>query len=87
MPQTSPCPDPRDLLRFTLGQVPEPEAGPLGQHLLSCPQCADTLNNLRAEDTLIDALRGGRDTFPPDLPAGPSRRTFPPSRPSWTAWR
>jgi anti-sigma factor RsiW len=69
MPQVPLCPHPRDLLRLTLGLVPELEAEPLGQHLLSCPRCADRLNNLQAKDTLIEALRGSQDTQPADLPA------------------
>jgi WD40 repeat protein len=69
VPQAPPCPDPRDLERLALGQLPEPQAEALGRHLLSCSDCANTLNNLHARDTLTDALRGSQETQSVVIPA------------------
>ncbi len=51
------CPDPRDLERLALGQLPEPEAAPLGQHILSCSRCAQRLQALQAADPLVALCR------------------------------
>jgi serine/threonine-protein kinase len=51
------CPDPRDLERLALGQLPEPEVETLGQHILHCSRCADRLQTFQAADPLVALLR------------------------------
>jgi predicted ATPase len=50
------CPDPRDLERLALGQLPEAEAGRLGRHILSCAGCARLLDSLHGSPTTADSL-------------------------------
>lgn len=58
MSPVPPCPDEQDLLRFALGQLPDPEAESIATHLNSCDLCSEKLKNLRPEDPLLNALRG-----------------------------
>jgi serine/threonine protein kinase len=53
------CPDPRDLQRLALGQLPDPQAAQLGEHVLACDSCADWLNTFCAGDPLALSLQGG----------------------------
>src|SRR5262249_45925236 len=58
MPTTHPCPNLDDFRRYALGQAPEPEADQLAQHLAGCPHCLERVQTLKAEDTLVEAVRG-----------------------------
>jgi serine/threonine-protein kinase len=63
------CPDPRDLERLALGQLPEPVAEPLGQHVLNCSRCAERLQTFQAADPLVALLReAGSGRLPTDQP-------------------
>jgi serine/threonine protein kinase len=53
------CPDPRDLQRLARGQLPDPQAAQLGEHVLACDSCADRLNTLCAGDPIALSLQGG----------------------------
>ena len=59
MPAALKCPDPQQWRRLLLGDVSDQEAEQLEQHLNNCPQCGHTLNDFKADDTLIEALRTG----------------------------
>ena len=69
MPPTKQCPKPKDLLRLTLGQIGEAQAEVLARHLETCTRCAETFNKLKADDTLIEALRSSHDTKTEIVPA------------------
>jgi serine/threonine protein kinase/tetratricopeptide (TPR) repeat protein len=69
MEPTSSCPDADALRRLLLGQVPEPEAGPLEEHLARCERCLALLPRLEAPDALVERLRGGA-AVAADLPHG-----------------
>jgi serine/threonine protein kinase/Tfp pilus assembly protein PilF len=66
--QTSPCPDVQDLQRFLLGQFPEPQADPLGQHLQECSHCLAAVAALEAAsgDRVVRALRAFGAAEPSD---------------------
>lgn len=66
MMQALTCPDVRDLHSLALGQLPEPEAEPLSQHLFECSRCTSYFNALHGADTLVTDLRAGQDRLPPD---------------------
>ena len=51
------CPDPRELERLALGQLPETEVEKLGAHILSCASCGQLLNSLQAPDHFVTDLR------------------------------
>jgi len=53
----APCPSHDDLQHFSLGRVPEGQALRLEEHLARCPTCLETIQGLRAEDTLVEAVR------------------------------
>src|SRR5262245_60999292 len=57
MPAAKTCPTPRDLQRYLLGQAEDQQAACLQEHLAACGDCLDTVAHLRAEDTLVAALR------------------------------
>jgi serine/threonine protein kinase/WD40 repeat protein len=57
MPNLSCCPDAQSLQRLMLGQISGPEGDSLEQHVSECRRCADTLQVLKAEDTLVEAMR------------------------------
>jgi serine/threonine-protein kinase len=59
------CPNRSDLERLALGQLPEPEAEALGQHILNCSQCAERLQSLQAVDPLVAHLREAGARQPP----------------------
>ncbi len=61
------CPNPRDLERLALGQLPEPEAGPLGRHVLGCSRCAERLQAIQAADPMAALCR---EVGAGGLPAG-----------------
>jgi serine/threonine protein kinase/tetratricopeptide (TPR) repeat protein len=67
------CPDPRDLERLALGQLSEAEAERLGQHVLSCPHCAEFLKSLRAADHLVPPTAA-------ESPGAPAPAETPPER-------
>ena len=46
------CPNPEDLRRLALGQLPEEEAAGLGRHVLDCSACAELLNSFHLTDPL-----------------------------------
>jgi tRNA A-37 threonylcarbamoyl transferase component Bud32 len=55
----NPCPDAAALRRYLLGQTPLPEADAVEQHLAACPRCLQSLEGLRADDSLTLNLRAG----------------------------
>src|SRR5688572_23415536 len=56
MPQLI-CPGQDELTQFVLGQIPDSECQYLEEHLSHCHRCGDTIHHLKAEDTLVDAVR------------------------------
>ena len=56
MTRMSSCPSAIELGGFLLGDLSEPEAEGMEQHLLECDACIQTLATLQAEDTLRAAL-------------------------------
>jgi hypothetical protein len=69
MQSISSCPDADSLLRLVLGQVPDPEAGPLEEHLARCQRCLALLPRLEVQDALVGRLRGG-EAVAAELPQG-----------------
>ena len=63
------CPDAERLRRFMLGDVPADDATSLGDHLLHCARCAETVHSLNATDTVVAAARASIR-----LPADPDQR-------------
>ncbi|MFN4261004.1 MAG: protein kinase domain-containing protein, partial [Gemmataceae bacterium] len=61
MAQILTCPDDPLLQRFVLGKTTDQEAAEMEQHLVSCPRCVHTLHELKASDTVIEALRARKD--------------------------
>jgi hypothetical protein len=57
MPSAEPCLSAEDLQQYLLGQAPETDGARIEQHLRQCRRCLDTIQALKAEDTLIEALR------------------------------
>src|SRR5689334_9030569 len=53
----SSCPDADVLQRFLLGQTSDQESSQLEAHLSTCPNCVQTLHGLKAEDTVVEAMR------------------------------
>src|SRR5437016_3002928 len=51
------CPDGKKLVQLVLGRVTSPESEGLVQHLEQCARCAQALQALPAEDTLVEAAR------------------------------
>ena len=51
------CRKSEDLQRFLLGQLPAEDSEQVMQHLAACPRCLDTVSDLQANDTLIEAMR------------------------------
>jgi TolB-like protein len=51
------CPSHDDLEHFSLGRIPEGQAQGVEEHLTCCPACLDTIQGLRVEDTLVEAVR------------------------------
>src|SRR5947209_3098314 len=51
------CPTVRDLEEFLLGRLPDRFLHRLEEHLGGCPRCRSLLPTLKAEDTLVEALR------------------------------
>jgi hypothetical protein len=52
------CPTPEGLSRFLRGELPEPEARTLEEHLTGCNTCVETLSTLGSDDSLVEGLRG-----------------------------
>jgi serine/threonine-protein kinase len=59
----SSCPTAQDLRQFLLGQLPDPAAEQLSEHLPSCPHYLAAVMTLAADDSLVKAIRALR---PPD---------------------
>ena len=57
MATAAPCVDKDILERFSLGQVKDQEATGLEDHLGSCAHCVEALHAIKAEDTLVVAMR------------------------------
>lgn len=54
------CPEPEEWQRFMLGEIPDPDATFLEEHLAGCSRCATRLDEVHAEDDLIAAMRRRR---------------------------
>jgi eukaryotic-like serine/threonine-protein kinase len=63
MPGASSCPDPRDLERLVLGQLPSQEQDALEEHVGRCARCGQAISRLQAEDPLIEAMRVRADAI------------------------
>jgi serine/threonine protein kinase len=46
-----------NLEHFSLGQIAEADAAQVEEHLGQCRHCVETLHTLKAEDTLLEAMR------------------------------
>jgi len=57
MPVLTSCPELVHLERLALGQIPEPEADVLEEHVARCARCAEAVTRLTAADTLIAAIQ------------------------------
>jgi eukaryotic-like serine/threonine-protein kinase len=57
MPTITGCPDVSILEQLLLGQVPAAEAEALALHVAACSRCAGTLQQIRVDDPLVDAMR------------------------------
>src|SRR5579885_2083046 len=64
MADHEPCPTVHDLADLVHGAVPPPETHRLGQHVLTCPGCVDTLSGMAGGDTLIQQLRDQQQAAP-----------------------
>ncbi len=58
MTDTTPCPDADRLGRLLLGELTPADLDPLGEHVLRCERCVNTLAALRPDDALLRTLRG-----------------------------
>ena len=52
------CPSVEQLQLLAQGQLPDPPASSVEQHVLDCDPCAQATLNLAANETLIGAMRG-----------------------------
>jgi hypothetical protein len=59
------CPGAGDFQRLQLGQMSQEDADRLARHLESCNHCAATVQGLKIDDTLIEALRALAGTASP----------------------
>src|SRR5690242_686309 len=57
MQSRSPCPTLPDYQQLLLGLLPEREAERVEEHVLHCPACVQTVQEVLAGDTLVEALR------------------------------
>src|SRR5947209_5280801 len=51
------CPDAASLERFLLGRLQAGERDQLEEHLLTCAACSSAVQVVKAEDTLVEAVR------------------------------
>ncbi len=58
MQDNSPCPSKKLLSELIDGRVVEPELSSYANHLESCEDCQNEVQNLRSDDTLVSSLRG-----------------------------
>src|SRR5438477_8307325 len=58
------CPDVEQLRQLMLGQVRSGDAESLGEHLLHCARCAETVHSLDATDPLVQAARAAAAEHP-----------------------
>jgi serine/threonine-protein kinase len=63
MTRPSPCPDLVDLKRLALGQIFDPEASVVEEHILGCERCGAAFARLREADTLVEAMRAHPPRF------------------------
>src|SRR5208337_4309023 len=59
MSSASLCPDVQQLQRLLLGRLPNDVRANLEEHVLHCRQCTALLPTVKADDTLVEALRAG----------------------------
>jgi hypothetical protein len=57
MPTMTGCPEVRILEQLLLGQVPAAEAEALALHVAAGSRCDEALQQIRADDPLVDAMR------------------------------
>jgi serine/threonine protein kinase len=57
MPPIAACPQPDLLQQLVTGQLPPPDASRIEQHVVTCDDCARTLDQLANSDTLAEGLR------------------------------
>ena len=63
-PDNATCPQRDHLVQFLLGHLTEPELEAVERHLSACDACGNTLQELDAEDTLVESARSAREEFP-----------------------
>src|SRR5262245_43511787 len=61
MPAKPSCPKLDELHQFLLGRLPADQSDLVQHHLATCPPCLDTVQGLKADDTLVGAWRAGAD--------------------------
>ncbi len=59
------CPPVEQLQQLALGQLPDPPASSVEQHVLDCDPCALATLNLAKDETLIGAMRGAATNAKP----------------------
>src|SRR5262245_48484125 len=70
MADETPCPDSATLLRLQLGQIPEPQAAQLRDHVVQCPRCSQ-VPSLQKVDSVSDAVADpALPPVPPDALPG-----------------
>src|SRR5882724_4926412 len=68
MPTVSSCPEGHVFQQLLGGEIPLAKGEPLLRHLEACGRCAETVEQLMASDTVVDAIR--RQKPPLSLEAG-----------------
>src|SRR5690242_4177302 len=53
------CPSSDQLRQLLLGSLPETDLEALSDHLAKCPSCLQTVESLKIDDTLSQAVRQG----------------------------
>ena len=64
MPNFDECPSVEQLKQLAVGQLPDPPAESLEQHLLECDACAQQTAQLHQVDTLLSSMKGAEKTQP-----------------------
>lgn len=58
MPERKQCYDAASLRQFVIGDLGQEQSISLEQHLLDCDPCAELLNKLMEEDSLLESIQG-----------------------------
>jgi hypothetical protein len=66
MPVLNTCPPGKTLHDFILGHLSDEDSSVVEMHLVGCSACLRTVAAIRAEDTLVTAIRQGKETPCPE---------------------